>query len=62
MEALFLLIGISLAVAVVFLLGFLWAVRSKQYEDDFTPSVRILFEDDVKKRGAIDRSASSHNR
>lgn len=46
MQALFVLIGISLLVALVFLIGFIWAVRSKQYDDDYTPSVRILFDDD----------------
>jgi len=45
-EAIFVLIGISLLVAIGFLLGFIWAVRTKQYDDDFTPSVRMLFEDD----------------
>ena len=61
MEALFLLIGISLAVAVVFLIGFLWAVRSKQYEDDFTPSVRILFEDDLKNRKSARGGSTAQN-
>lgn len=47
MEALFILIGISLAVALLFLATFLWAVKSKQYEDDFTPSVRMLFDSET---------------
>lgn len=46
MEAIFILIGISLLVALAFLAGFIWAVRSRQYDDDFTPSVRMLFEDE----------------
>jgi cbb3-type cytochrome oxidase maturation protein len=50
MEALFVLIGISLLVAIAFLLGFIWAVRSRQYEDDFTPSVRMLFDDECKNQ------------
>lgn len=45
MSALYLLIGASLLVALGFLGGFLWAVRKGQYEDDYTPSVRMLFED-----------------
>jgi cbb3-type cytochrome oxidase maturation protein len=49
MEALFLLIGISLVVAIIFLISFLWAVKSKQYDDDFTPSVRMLFDSEIKK-------------
>jgi cbb3-type cytochrome oxidase maturation protein len=47
MEALFILIGISLAVALVFLATFIWAVKSRQYEDDFTPSVRMLFDSET---------------
>jgi cbb3-type cytochrome oxidase maturation protein len=46
MSVIFVLIGISLTVAAGFLIAFLWAVRSGQYEDDYTPSVRILFEDE----------------
>ncbi|MEL6844444.1 MAG: cbb3-type cytochrome oxidase assembly protein CcoS [Bacteroidota bacterium] len=45
MTVIFILIGISLLVALGFLGAFLWAVRSGQYADDYTPSVRILFED-----------------
>jgi len=44
MSALYILIGISLLVAIGFLCAFLWAVRGGQYEDDYTPSVRMLFE------------------
>jgi cbb3-type cytochrome oxidase maturation protein len=46
MTILFLLIGISLLVALAFLGSFIWAVRSGQYEDDYTPSVRILFDEE----------------
>ncbi|GAA4389938.1 cbb3-type cytochrome oxidase assembly protein CcoS [Hymenobacter koreensis] len=45
MEIIFGLIVISLTVAVLFLLAFVWAVRSKQYDDTYTPAVRMLFED-----------------
>lgn len=42
---LFLLIGVSIIVAGAFLTAFLWSVRDGQYEDDYTPSVRILFDE-----------------
>lgn len=45
MSALFLLIGFSLLAAISFLFMFIWAVRHGQYEDTYTPSVRILHED-----------------
>jgi len=46
MSILFVLIIISLTLASGFLIAFFWAVRSGQFEDDFTPSVRILFDDE----------------
>ena len=36
-------------VAVGFLAAFLWAVQSGQYEDDYTPSIRILFDEKIEK-------------
>lgn len=50
MSALYLLIGTSMLVAIGFLGSFLWAVRKGQYEDDYTPSVRMLFEDEPKEQ------------
>jgi cbb3-type cytochrome oxidase maturation protein len=49
MSIIFLLIIVSVVIAVGFLAAFIWAVRSGQYEDDYTPAVRILFEDKPKK-------------
>ncbi|MCX2739337.1 cbb3-type cytochrome oxidase assembly protein CcoS [Pontibacter anaerobius] len=49
MFIIFLLIGISVTVASGFLAAFLWAVKSGQYEDDYTPAVRMLFENEVSK-------------
>ena len=45
MKVIFLLILVSLVIALGFLAAFLWAVRSGQYDDDYTPSIRILFDD-----------------
>jgi cbb3-type cytochrome oxidase maturation protein len=47
LSVLFILIGISILVAGSFLAAFFWSVKSGQYDDDYTPSVRMLF-DDVK--------------
>lgn len=41
--------GASLAIALIFLGAFLWAVRRDQFEDTFTPSLRILNEENKKK-------------
>ncbi|MEI6139211.1 MAG: cbb3-type cytochrome oxidase assembly protein CcoS [Mariniphaga sp.] len=45
MNIMFLLIGVSLIAALVFLFLFVWAVKKGQYDDIYTPSVRILFDD-----------------
>ena len=48
MAVIVLLILVSVLVAGGFLLAFLWSVKTGQMDDDFTPSVRILFEDSIK--------------
>lgn len=45
MSVLWILVGFSILVAAGFLVLFIWAVRSGQYDDNYTPSVRMLFED-----------------
>jgi len=45
MEIIYVMLVVSLLVALFFLASFIWAVRSNQFEDDYSPSVRILFED-----------------
>ncbi len=50
MKIIFLLILVSLLVAIGFLAAFFWAVKSGQYEDDYTPSIRILFDDKNEKK------------
>ncbi len=44
MSALYMLIGFSLAVALLFLAAFLWALRANQYRDTCTPAMRMLFD------------------
>lgn len=44
MSVMYILIGCSLLLAIGFLAAFIWTVRSGQLDDDYTPSVRILFD------------------
>jgi cbb3-type cytochrome oxidase maturation protein len=46
MNIFYLLIGVSLFVALIFLGAFIWAVRSGQFDDNETPSMRVLFDDE----------------
>lgn len=50
MSVIYLLISISIIVAVFFFLAFIKAVKSGQYDDDYTPSVRMLFDDELVKK------------
>lgn len=49
MSVIFLLIIISLILALVFLYAFIKAVRQGQFDDSYTPSVRVLFDDEIKQ-------------
>ncbi|HEY1170559.1 MAG TPA: cbb3-type cytochrome oxidase assembly protein CcoS [Verrucomicrobiae bacterium] len=48
MSVIFLLIPLSIIAATGFLLAFVWAVRSGQYEDTATPSMRVLLDEPGK--------------
>lgn len=49
MSVIYLLLAISVCVAILFFIVFILAVKSGQYDDSYTPSVRMLFEDEIKK-------------
>ena len=49
MSAIFILIGASLLVAGGFLGAFIWSVKDGQFDDDYTPSVRVLFDNSIDK-------------
>ncbi|MDB6024658.1 MAG: hypothetical protein JWM68_881 [Verrucomicrobiales bacterium] len=48
MIVIFLLIPLSIVIAACFLGAFIWAVRSGQYEDTCTPSMRVLLDEEQK--------------
>lgn len=47
MSVIYLLLSLSILVAIIFFVAFIMAVRSGQYDDSYTPSVRMLFEDEL---------------
>jgi cbb3-type cytochrome oxidase maturation protein len=54
MSVILLLIAAGGSVAGCFLVAFVWAVRSGQYDDVMTPATRILLDE---RRADFDRSA-----
>jgi len=61
MNVIVILILASLAVALLFLAGFIWAVRSGQYEDTLTPSLRVLAEDSARPKENLVPETKSSN-
>ncbi len=59
MSVIVVLIGASLLVATGFLIAYLWAVKHGQYDDKYTPSVRILFDDEKKSENRSKKSEIS---
>jgi cbb3-type cytochrome oxidase maturation protein len=55
MSVLILLIGFSILIAGGFLIAFIWSVKKGQFDDDYTPSVRVLFDDALpaKKKSSL---------
>lgn len=49
MSVIYILLGISVSVAIIFFIAFIIAVKKGQYDDSYTPSIRMLFEDELIK-------------
>ncbi|MEM7380480.1 MAG: cbb3-type cytochrome oxidase assembly protein CcoS [Bacteroidota bacterium] len=49
MSVIYVLLAMSLVVALLFFIAFVLSVRNGQYDDAYTPSIRMLFEDDLVK-------------
>jgi cbb3-type cytochrome oxidase maturation protein len=58
MSVIYVLLTISISVAVVFFIAFIIAVKKGQFDDSYTPSVRMLFEDELVKEKS-DKSKKS---
>ena len=59
MNIIFMLIAASLVIAILFFILFVKSVKSGQYDDVYTPSVRMLFEDELVKQKNSD-SENNH--
>ncbi len=55
MSVIYVMLTVSIIVAVIFFIAFIFAVKSGQFDDSYTPSVRMLFEDELVK----DKSTNS---
>jgi len=47
MSVIYVLLAISTIVAIFFFILFIFSVKKGQYDDSYTPSVRMLFDDEL---------------
>jgi cbb3-type cytochrome oxidase maturation protein len=59
MSVIYVLLTISVTVAIFFFIAFIVSVRTGQYDDSYTPSVRMLFEDELVKKGDTTKKKGS---
>lgn len=55
MSIIYFLIGCSVMLALIFLGAFFWAQRHGQHDDLYTPSIRILLDDEPEDNGKSDQ-------
>ncbi|TKC59049.1 cbb3-type cytochrome oxidase assembly protein CcoS [Pedobacter hiemivivus] len=60
MNMIYFLIGCSILLALIFLAAFFWASKIGQHDDTYTPSVRILFDDDIIEEKMPDKTDEDH--
>ena len=61
MYVMFVLMAASLTASLIFLGAYIWSVKSGQFEDKYTPSVRMLFDDKKRSRKTDPDDASGSN-
>ncbi|APG65097.1 MULTISPECIES: cbb3-type cytochrome oxidase assembly protein CcoS [Tenacibaculum] len=60
MSVIYLLLSLSILVAIVFFIAFIYSVKNGQYDDSYTPSVRMLFEDELVKEQPEELTKTKH--
>ncbi|MCF6222737.1 MAG: cbb3-type cytochrome oxidase assembly protein CcoS [Flavobacteriaceae bacterium] len=58
MNIIFMLIIASLFIAIIFFILFIKSVKSGQYDDVYTPSVRMLFDDELVNENSSNKKAT----
>lgn len=61
MNIIYLLLALSVLVAIIFFIAFIFSVKKGQYDDVYTPSVRMLFDDELVKEKS-NKSKSTKNK
>jgi cbb3-type cytochrome oxidase maturation protein len=57
MSIIYVLISVSVLVAIIFFIAFVISVRKGQYDDTYTPSIRMLFEDELVREKPMSKKS-----
>lgn len=60
MGVIYLLLTLSILVAIIFFIAFIYSVKKGQYDDTYTPSVRMLFDDELVKKKPEKKIQTKH--
>lgn len=60
MSVIYLLLTLSILIAIIFFIAFIISVKKGQYDDSYTPSVRMLFDDELVKEKTKKRTQTKH--
>ncbi len=59
MGMIYIMLIVSLVVALFFLGSFFWATKNGQFDDDYAPSVRILFDEELENKTNLDADGTT---
>jgi len=59
MGMIYIMLIVSLVVALFFLGSFFWATKNGQFDDDYAPSVRILFDEEIENKTNLDADGTT---
>ncbi len=62
MSVIYVLLAVSIVIAVGFFIAFIVAVKKGQYDDSYTPSIRMLFEDELVKEQPKESKLTTKNK
>jgi len=62
MSIIYMTISISLLLALGFLVAFIWSVKTGQFEDDYSPSVRMLYDNKKEDSTPDDSEINKENK
>jgi cbb3-type cytochrome oxidase maturation protein len=59
MGMIYIMLTVSLLIALFFLVSFFWATKTGQFDDDYAPSVRILFDEETNNKSNTETDGST---